>query len=119
MVVLFVCVLEGCTESSLLSRLFLQLQCTGFSLQWLLSLLSTGSRCTGFVVAAQGLSSCGSEALERKPNSCGTRAQLVHSMWDPPGSRTEPVSPSLAGGFFITEPPGKPEPKFLEGLTVI
>ena len=32
------------------------LQCVGFSLQWLLSLWSTGSRCAGF-------------------SSCGTRAQ--------------------------------------------
>ena len=29
-------------------------------------------------------------------------------MWDLPGSRIKPVSPALAGGFFTTEPPGKP-----------
>ena len=29
-------------------------------------------------------------------------------MWDLPGSGLEPVSPALAGGFFTTEPPGKP-----------
>ena len=29
-------------------------------------------------------------------------------MWDLPGSGNEPVSPALAGRFFITEPPGKP-----------
>ena len=28
-------------------------------------------------------------------------------MWDLPGSGVKPVSPELAGGFFITEPPGK------------
>ena len=27
---------------------------------------------------------------------------------DPPDPRIEPLSPALAGGFFITEPPGKP-----------
>ena len=27
---------------------------------------------------------------------------------DLPDSRMEPVSPALAGGFFTTEPPGKP-----------
>ena len=43
------------------------LQCTGFSLQWLLLLWSTGSRCTGF-------SSCGMRALERRLSSCGARA---------------------------------------------
>ena len=29
-------------------------------------------------------------------------------MWDHPESRIKPVSPALAGGFFTTEPPGKP-----------
>lgn len=28
-------------------------------------------------------------------------------MWDLPGSAIDPMSPALAGGFFITEPPGK------------
>ena len=48
------------------------------------------------VVAAWGLS------------SCGALAQLLRSMWELPGPGIEPVSPVLAGGFFITEPPGKP-----------
>ena len=30
-------------------------------------------------------------------------------MWDLPGPGIEPVSPLLEGGFFTTEPPGKPE----------
>ena len=30
-------------------------------------------------------------------------------MWDLPGPGIEPVSPALAGGFFTTEPPGKPQ----------
>ena len=29
-------------------------------------------------------------------------------MWDFPGPEIEPVSPVLAGRFFTTEPPGKP-----------
>ena len=29
-------------------------------------------------------------------------------MWGPHGSGIKPVSPELAGGFFLTEPPGKP-----------
>ena len=29
-------------------------------------------------------------------------------MWDLPGSGFETVSPALPGGFFTTEPPGKP-----------
>ena len=64
------------------------LQCTGFSLQWLLLLRSMGSRYTGF-------------------NSCGPRTQLLCSMWDLPGPGLEPVSPALAGGFLTTAPPGK------------
>ena len=43
------------------------LQCAGFSLQWLLLLQSTGSRCVGF-------SSCGSQALERRLSSRGAQA---------------------------------------------
>ena len=40
--------------------------------------------------------------------SCGAWASLLHGTWDLPGSGIEPVSPALAGGFFTTEPPGKP-----------
>ena len=29
-------------------------------------------------------------------------------MWDLPGLGIKPVSPALAGRFFITKPPGKP-----------
>ena len=76
--VFFVClfVFFGCIGSSLLRRLSLVavsggyslLQCTGFSLQWLLLLQSTGSRRVGFsrcdawasVVVAHGLWSAGS-----------------------------------------------------------
>ena len=43
------------------------LRCTGFSMQWLLLLRSTGSRRAGF-------SSCGAWALEHRLSSCGTRA---------------------------------------------
>ena len=64
------------------------MQCAGFSLRWLLLLQSTGSRHAG----------C---------SSCGTRAQLLHGMWDLPGPGIEPMSPALAGGFLTTAPPGK------------
>ena len=43
------------------------LRYTGFLLQWLLLLQSTGSRHVGF-------SSCGSKGLERRLSSCGRRA---------------------------------------------
>ena len=92
MVVLDLCccswAFSGCSEwgSSLL-------QCTGFSLWWLLSLQSTGSRACGLhyvhpvgsVVAAHGLISYGA----------GT--YLLHSMWNLPRSGIKPISSALAG----------------------
>ena len=48
------------------SRGYCSLQCVGFSLQWLLSLRSTGSRRAGF-------SSCGTWALESSLSSCGAQ----------------------------------------------
>ena len=35
-------------------------------------------------------------------------SSLVATIWDLPRSGIEPVSPTLANGFFTTEPPGKP-----------
>ena len=95
----------GCIESSLLCVGFLQLRragatlccdvrpshCGGFSCCGAQAL---GARASG--VVAHGLSSCGSQALERRLSSCGTRAQLLHGMWDVPGPGLEPVSPALA-----------------------
>ena len=45
----------------------------------------------------------------RRLSSCGSRAQLLHGMWDLPRPGLEPVSPALAGRFVSTTvPPGKP-----------
>ena len=44
----------------------------------------------------------------RRLSSCGSRAQPLCGMWDPPGPGLEPVSPALAGGFPTAAPPGKP-----------
>ena len=44
----------------------------------------------------------------RRLSSCGSWAQLLRSMWDPPRPGLEPVSPALAGTFSTTAPPGKP-----------
>ena len=41
-------------------------------------------------------------------SSCGSRAQLLRSMWYLPIPGLEPVSPALAGRFSTTAPPGKP-----------
>ena len=44
----------------------------------------------------------------RRLSSCGSRAQLLCSIWDLPRPGLEPVSPALAGRFSTTAPPGKP-----------
>ena len=46
-------------------------------------------------------------------SSCGSRAQLLCGMWDPPRPGLEPVSPALAGRFSTTAPPGKPDNSLL------
>ena len=63
-------------------------ECAGFSLQWLLLLLSLGCRGLGF-------------------SSCGKWAQLPHAMWSLPRPGIKPVSLALAGEFLTTGPPGK------------
>ena len=72
------------------------------------------SRCRAWalwasVVAAavHGLSNCSFRALEHRLNICGTPVELLHSMWDLPESRMEPVSHVIAGRFFTSEPRGK------------
>ena len=45
----------------------------------------------------------------RRLSNCGSRAQSLRGMWDPPGPGLEPVSPALAGGLSTTAPPGKPQ----------
>ena len=44
----------------------------------------------------------------RRLSSCGSRAQLLRSMWDPPRPGLEPVSPASAGRLSTTVPLGKP-----------
>ena len=65
------------------------------------------------VPVACGLSSCVSQALEHRLNSCGAWALLVPNMWVLSRSGMEPISPVLARGFFTTEPPGKPRTELL------
>ena len=44
----------------------------------------------------------------RRLSNCGSWAQLLRGMWDPPRPGFEPVSPALASRFSTTAPPGKP-----------
>ena len=66
------------------------------------------SGCGVWVPGVRGLSGCSWQALEHGLNSCGTGALLLCGMWDLPRSGVEPMSSAMAGGFFSTEPPGKP-----------
>ena len=54
------------------------------------------------VVVAQGLS------------SCGEWTYLYQDMWNLPVSGIVLMSLALAGGFFTTGPPGKPEINFFK-----
>ena len=44
----------------------------------------------------------------RRLSSCGSRAQLLRGIWDPPRPGREPASPALAGRLSTIAPPGKP-----------
>ena len=51
----------------------------------------------------------------RRLSSCGSRAQLLRSMWDLPRPGFEPVSSALAGRLSTTAPSGKPPGKPPQG----
>ena len=44
----------------------------------------------------------------RRLSNCGSRALSLRGMWDLPRPGLEPMSPTLAGRFSTTAPPGKP-----------
>ena len=44
----------------------------------------------------------------RRPSNCGSRAQPLRGMRDPPRPGLEPASPTPAGRLPTTAPPGKP-----------
>ena len=55
----------------------------------------------------------------RRLSSCGSRAQPLHGMWDPPRPGSEPASPAPAGRLPTTAPPGKPRFFFLMNIEAI
>ena len=74
---------------------------------------SCGERGTLFIAVRGPLTIAASLVVEhrlqvRRLSSCGSRAQPLRSMWDPPRPGLEPVSPSLAGRPSTTVPLGKP-----------
>ena len=81
-----------------------------------LFLQSTGSTDTrASVLAAHGLRSCSSQALEHGLSGRVTRVSLLLGIWDPPRSVIEPMSPALASRFLPTVPPGR-SPTLFEGF---
>ena len=65
------------------------------------------SRCSVPASHCGGVSCC---PRARGPfRGCGKRAQLFYGIWDLPRPGIKPTSPSLVGGFFTTEPPGRPK----------
>ena len=74
---------------------------------------SCGKRGPLFIAVRGPLTAVASPVAEhrlhtRRLSNCGSRAQSLRGMWDPPRPRPEPVSPALAGRFPTTAPPGKP-----------
>ena len=74
---------------------------------------SCGERGPLFIVVHGPLTIAASLVAEhrlqtRRLSNCGSRAQLLRGMWDPPRPGLEPVSPALAGRLSTTAPPGKP-----------
>ena len=82
------------------------LRCVGFSLRRLLLLRTTGSRHTGF-------SSWGSRALELRLSSCGSRAQVLRGMWDPPGQGSNPCPLHWQADSQLLRHQGSPEQVFI------
>ena len=77
------------------------------------ALSSCGKRGPLLIAVRGPLTTAGSPAAEhrlqtRRLSNCGSRAQSLRGMWDPPRPGPEPVSPALAGGLPTTAPPGKP-----------
>ena len=78
---------------------------------------SCGKRGPLFIAVRRPLTIAASLVVEhrlqtRRLSNCGSRAQSLRGMWDPPRPGPEPVSPALAGGLSTTAPPGKPKISF-------
>ena len=79
------------------------------------ALSSCGKRGPLFIAVRGPLAIAASPVAEhrlqtRRLSNCGSRAQPLRGMWDPPRPGPEPVSPALAGGLSTTAPPGSPTP---------
>ena len=61
------------------------------------------------VAAPPGRWSTGSVVVAHVAHGHMAHGHMLCHMWDLPGPGIKPVYPALAGGFFTTEPPGKPK----------
>ena len=93
----------GCAESYLLCLGFVQLGRVGATL------------CSAWAFHSRGFSCCGARALGEEAlvvaayglSNCGSWAWLLHGVWDLPGPGIESVFSALADGFLTTGSPGK------------
>ena len=70
---------------------------------------SSCGKCGPLFIAVRGpLTIAASLVAEHRLSNCGSRAQLLRGMWDPPRPGLEPVSPALAGRLSTIAPPAKP-----------
>ena len=94
--------------------LFIYLFMVVFSLWFCARALSSCGKWGPSFIAVRGhLTIAASLASEhrlqtRRLSNCGSRAQLLRGMWDPPRTGLEPTSPALAGRLSTAAPPGKP-----------
>ena len=106
-------IIFGCAGSLLLLGLFSSCSKWGYSLAqymgfsccraWALGCVGSGAAAPWLRAQAQELRCMGSGAPRRR---------------DLPWLRIETMSPVLAGGFFTTEPPGKPWGKYLISFSI-
>ena len=66
----------------------------------------SSSRCAGLSLSRPLLAQ--HRLQTRRLSNCGSWAELLRGMWDPPRPGLEPASPALAGRLSTTAPPGKP-----------
>ena len=113
----------GCTGTSLLFGLF-----SSYGDWGLFSICNVWAfHCHGFFFCGAQALECGLQQLQHMGSlfvapglqSTSSMGQLFRGKRDLPRSGTEPMPPALAGGFFTTEPPGKPLPPIQNEVQLI
>ena len=99
-----------CTHSVFLKNFIYFWLCWIFTVAWaFLQLWRMGATLqlqrVGF--SPGGFSCCRAQALWHVGSVVAAGVQFLPSMWDLPAPGIDPMSPTLAGGFLSTVPPGK------------